>query len=284
MKMPQEKPVDLSNPDHTVVSAVDLQEWRNGDVQTVTDQLIEETAVALVYNGISHVVMMATPSNLEAFALGFSLSEGILDQPEQLYELDIHYREQGIEIAMQISPECFVRLKQSRRNMTGRTGCGLCGSESLEQVIRQPEPLAVSPTYQHQAIENAVRQLESQQPLQQITGAVHGAALCSNIGDIQILCEDIGRHNALDKVYGEACKRADLKDKQKRADCFVLISSRASYELVLKAAAMGVGMLVAVSAPTNLAVQLSEQANIILVGFARDGRHLVYTCTNRIFQ
>ena len=282
MNKPQLDPAEIPAADHGVTSELELQEWSKGKTQTVTDQLIEETAVALVYNGISHVVMMATPSNLEAFALGFSLSEGILDQPEQLYDLNVVHREQGIEIAMQISPECFARLKQKRRNMTGRTGCGLCGSESLEQVTRQPEPLVASPTYQHQAIENAVRRLESQQPLQQITGAVHGAALCSNTGDIQILCEDIGRHNALDKVYGEACNSADLKDKQKRADCFVLISSRASYELVIKAAAMGVGMLVAVSAPTRLAVQLAEQANIILVGFARDGRHVVYTYADRI--
>ena len=267
-----------------VISSLSVTRWNNGELQTVTDQLIEETPVALVYNGISHVVMMVTPNNLEAFALGFSLSEGILDRPEQLYAIDIDHGEQGIEIEMQISPECFSRLKQKRRNMTGRTGCGLCGSESLEQVILQPEPLATSPTYRHNAIEHAVRQLDAQQPLQQITGAVHGAALCNNTGDIQILCEDIGRHNALDKLYGQACSHIDLGSVDKRASCFVVISSRASYELVLKSVAMGVGMLVAVSAPTALAARLAEQANMILVGFARDGRHTIYTNPERILN
>ena len=266
------------------ISSLSVTQWNNGELQTVTDQLIEETPVALVYNGISHVVMMVTPNNLEAFALGFSLSEGILDRPEQLYAIDIDHGEQGIEIEMQISSECFSRLKQKRRNMTGRTGCGLCGSESLEQVIRQPEPLATSPTYRHKAIEHAVRQLDARQSLQQITGAVHGAALCNNTGDIQMLYEDTGRHNALDKLYGQACGHVDLGTVDKRASCFVVISSRASYELVLKSVAMGVGMLVAVSAPTSFAARLAEQANMILVGFARDGRHVIYTGGHRICQ
>ncbi|MBL4583811.1 MAG: formate dehydrogenase accessory sulfurtransferase FdhD [Pseudomonadales bacterium] len=267
---------------HSAVSTTSVQQWSDQRLVTGTDQLIEEVAVALVYNGISHVVMMVTPHELEAFALGFSLSEGILDLPEQLYGLDIHHQTQGIEIAMQISAECFARLKQKRRNMTGRTGCGLCGSESLEQVIRQPEPLKTSPVYRHKAIEVAVRQLEPRQPLQQQTGASHGAALCNNSGDIQMLCEDVGRHNALDKLYGQACGHVELHDASKRADCFVVTSSRASYELVLKSAAMGVGMLVAISAPTGLAVRIAEQANIILIGFARDGRHVVYTHADRV--
>ena len=267
--------------DRATSTSKEVLEWSNGETRRITDHLIEEAAVALVYNGISHAVMMVTPSALEAFALGFSLSEGIIERPDQLYDLHIDQHKQGTTISMQISPECFARLKNKRRNMTGRTGCGLCGSESLEQAERQPIPHLADSIYSHHAIENAIRQFESSQPLRQLTGAAHGAALCDENGVIKILCEDIGRHNALDKLYGESCNYAGLNSTKKRANCFILISSRASYELVLKASAVGVGMLVAVSAPTGLAVQLAEQANMILAGFARDGRHIIYTYPDR---
>jgi len=261
-----------------VSASFTASDWRKGVSQPVDDQLIEEVAVALVYNGISHVVMMATPDHLEDFALGFSLTEGIIENPQQLYDLSTRTLDDGIEVAMTISNERFALLKAARRNMTGRTGCGLCGAESLEQAIRQPPPVSAQQTYSHSAIETAVAQLESRQPLQAITGAVHGAALCDIDGNIELLREDVGRHNALDKLYGAVCKQSNPATSER----FVLISSRASYELVLKAAVMGVGMLVAVSAPTSLAVRLAEQVNITLVGFARSGRHMVYTHPQRI--
>ncbi len=261
-----------------VSSSFSASDWRNGASRPVLDQLVEEVAVALVYNGISHVVMMATPNHLEDFALGFSLTEGIIENPQQLYDLNTRSLDNGIEVAMTISNERFARLKTARRNMTGRTGCGLCGAESLEQAIRQPAPVTTHQAYSHKAIETAVAQLESQQPLQAITGAVHGAALCDPNGHIELLREDVGRHNALDKLYGAVRKQTDSTIN----DRFVLISSRASYELVLKTAMMGIGMLVAVSAPTSLAVRLAEQVNITLLGFARTGRHMVYTHPQRI--
>ena len=261
-----------------VSSSFTACDWRKGVSLSVHDQLIEEVAVALVYNGISHVVMMATPDHLEDFALGFSLTEGIIESPQQLYDLSTRRLDDGIEVAMTISNERFALLKEARRNLTGRTGCGLCGAESLEQAIRQPAPVTAQQNYNHSAIETAVAQLESRQPLQAITGAVHGAALCDNTGNIELLREDVGRHNALDKLYGAVCKQLVPETN----DRFVLISSRASYELVLKAAVMGVGMLVAVSAPTSLAVRLAEQVNITLIGFARSGRHMIYTHPQRI--
>jgi len=268
--------------DDVLASAVSTSftanDWRKGVSVSVVDQLIEEVAVALVYNGISHVVMMTTPDHLEDFALGFSLTEGIIENPQQLYDLSTRSLDDGIEVAMTISNERFALLKVARRNMTGRTGCGLCGAESLEQAIRQPSPVSAQQTYSHSAIETAVAQLESRQPLQAITGAVHGAALCDIDGNIELLREDVGRHNAMDKLYGAVCKQVNPATNEH----FVLISSRASYELVLKAALMGVGMLVAVSAPTGLAVRLAEQSNITLVGFARSGRHMVYTHPQRI--
>jgi FdhD protein len=264
-------------------------DWRSGLAKSVSDQIIEEQAVALVYNGISHVVMMATPDHLEDFALGFSLSEGILQSPGELYGLELTQQDQGIEIAMEISAERFAALKAARRNMTGRTGCGLCGAESLDQAIREPTPVSDTQQFTHDAVEHAVRYLEPNQPLQAITGAVHGAAWCDNKGNIELVREDVGRHNALDKLYGALRDRRDGSQSgsvdhklQLNAGHFALISSRASYEMVVKAAAMGVEMLVAVSAPTRLAIDLAERVNITLVGFARPGRHMVYSHPQRM--
>lgn len=270
-------------------SPVQVRDWRRGEPISVTDQVIHETAVALVYNGISHVVMMTTPVHLEDFALGFSLTEGILTSPNQLYGIDIVGRDNGIEIAMEISAERFALLKDMRRNLTGRTGCGLCGAESLDQVIRMPKPVPGNSYFSHEGIEQAVGQLEQNQHLQSITGAVHGAALCAANGNIALVREDVGRHNALDKLCGAIHRNTvgNELDHQAPADkslqgYFVLISSRASYEMVLKAAVMGFDMLVAVSAPTQFAIDLAEKVNMTLVGFARPGRHMIYTHSQRI--
>lgn len=267
-------------------SSVKVEDWRAGKSSSVSDHIIQEQAVALVYNGISHVVMMATPAHLEDFALGFSLSEGILQSPAELYGMELAKRETGVgagvEIAMEISAERFAALKTARRNMTGRTGCGLCGAESLEQAIRQPKPVSSTQQFPHQAIENALCQLEAKQPLQALTGAVHGAAWCDKTGNIELVREDVGRHNALDKLYGALCRGEDNERHSLQGNHFVLISSRASYEMVVKAAAMGVEMLVAVSAPTRLAIELAERVNMTLVGFARPGRHMVYSHAQRV--
>ncbi len=299
---------DSADSDHHVASCPQVVgEWREGRSTQVADEVICETAVALVYNGISHVVMMATPDYLEDLALGFSLTEGILQHPAQLYDMSVVPRRVavggrgaddrrgagndtagdldvagGMEIAMDIAAERFALLKQARRNLTGRTGCGLCGAESLEQAIRRPTPVVGNQRFPHSAIERAVNQLEANQPLQAITGAVHGAALCHADGNILLLREDVGRHNALDKLYGALCRQS--RGAHQLAGSFVMISSRASYEMVVKAAVMGVEMLVAVSAPTRLAIDLAHQANITLVGFARPGRHMVYTHPQRIIN
>ena len=263
-----------------VSAALEVGDWRGGRLTSVSDRIIEEQAVALVYNGISHVVMMATPDHLEDFALGFSLTEGIIESPSELYDIELSKQDKGVQIAMQISTERFASLKEVRRNMTGRTGCGLCGAESLEQAIREPEPVSGAQQYSHDAIEHAVRYLEPNQPLQAVTGAVHGAAWCDDKGNIELVREDVGRHNALDKLYGALCR--DKAYINGEAGHFALISSRASYEMVVKAAAMGVEMLVAVSAPTRLAIDVAQRVNITLVGFARPGRHMVYTHPRRI--
>ena len=250
--------------------------WQKGQMLDALDRIAEEIPVAMVYNGISHVVMMASPCDLEEFALGFSLSEGIIKKPEEIYAIELMMADEnnlasGIEIQMSITTQRSMQLKKRRRNLTGRTGCGLCGAESLKEAIRPVKPVPVLPLVTPAAVESAVSQLSAKQPLQNITGACHGAAWCDNQGNIQLLREDVGRHNALDKLLGA------LQHKQiNLSEGFALVSSRASYEMVHKASSCGISTLVAVSAPTGLALDLAKQAGLNLIGFARPGRHVIY--------
>ena len=236
-----------------------------------------EVPVALSYNKRAHVVMMATPVALEDFATGFSLTEGIIDRPSDLIEITVLTRENGLELAMTVNEDCFARLAHQRRNLVGRTGCGLCGAESLEQAVRTPAAVAGRLSVRAAALQAAVQALQSHQPLQLQTGAVHGAAWCNTLGEILAAREDVGRHNALDKLIGHLARTG--------FDCgagFALVSSRASYEMVYKAAAAGIELLAAVSAPTTLAIDFAHRSGITLVGFARPGRHNVYTFDSRI--
>lgn len=238
------------------------------------DQVAEEVPVALVYNGISHAVMMASPCDLDDFALGFSLTEGILEHPEQLFATEAVASEQGIALELQIHGECLARLKQQRRTMAGRTGCGLCGTESLAHAVR---PIPRVPGHKapgDAAVQTALQGLRQNQPLQAETGATHGAAWCDLEGQVLMLREDVGRHNALDKLIGA---RIAALGAAAFEDGFVLISSRASFEMVQKSASVGIGCLVAVSAATALAVRQARAAGLTLIGFARAGRHVVYT-------
>lgn len=246
-------------------------------LEPAEDQVADEVAVALVYNGLSHVVMMATPDNLEDFALGFSLSEGIIERPQQVYGMDVVQHPLGLEVQIELATECFESLKHRRRNLAGRTGCGLCGAESLAQAIGTPQKVVPAPMPSAEAIEHALTQLRQHQQLQVSTGAVHGAALCDARGDVLLVREDVGRHNALDKLIGAI---ADAKSALQQDDVFVLITSRASFEMVHKCAAANLGALVAVSAPTALAIEQANKAGMQLVGFARPGRHVIYTETD----
>lgn len=234
------------------------------------DLLALETPVALVYNGISHAVMMASPADLEDFALGFSLSEGILANVNECYDLEVHEEPQGFAVHLTIASQRMAELKQRRRSMTGRTGCGLCGTEGLEQAIR-PIPHVTAPSLSDAAIQHSLNMLGAHQPLQAATGASHGAAWCDAQGRIQRVREDVGRHNALDKLIG-----ALAREPLPLSHGFVLVTSRASYEMVHKCASAGIGALVAVSAATALAVEQAQASGLLLAGFARPGRHLIY--------
>ncbi|NQY36616.1 MAG: formate dehydrogenase accessory sulfurtransferase FdhD [Alteromonadaceae bacterium] len=262
-----------------------VQFWSEDTVITRTDEIAQEVAIALVYNGISHVVMMASPFDLSDLALGFSLSEGIIKHTREIHDICITHQPLGIEVNIEIASGPMSALKLQRRNMTGRTGCGLCGAESLQQAVRPLAKMDVSkaPRINHKAIQTAVINLNKHQPLQQITGAVHGAAWCDLQGNILKIKEDVGRHNALDKLIGAMYDQAKSGKESSNtlpvdlSQGFALISSRASYEMVTKASRAGITLLVAVSAPTALAINLAKQANLTLVGFARNGRHTIYT-------
>ena len=253
-----------------------IDKWKSGNQSQLEDIVAEEVPVALIYNGISHVVMLATPMDLEDFALGFSLAEGILSDPKELYGIETVTQSAGIELRMEIAAERFHQLKEKRRSMTGRTGCGLCGAESLAQALRLPGAVnLLQQTFSPAAILKSLTEASKNQPLQAETGATHASFWVSPEGEVELVREDVGRHNALDKLLG-AKARSDNKSG------FVLTTSRASYEMVQKSAVAGVAMLVAISAPTGLAIRIAEQCGITLVGFARPEQYVVYTHPQRI--
>lgn len=254
----------------TAAAKVSRTVWNKGSNQRGDDWVATETAVALMYNCISHVVMMATPADLEDFAIGFSLSEGIVERAEDILDIEIADDENGLVVAMMIPEKAFAALKGQRRNLTGRTGCGLCGAETLEQAIRPPRKIDADYKFSHKAVQTAIASFTDGQDLMSQTGGVHGAAWCDLDGNIKLLREDVGRHNALDKLLG-AMTRQELPRQG-----FVLVTSRASYEMVTKVAMANIGLMVAVSAPTSLAIEMAQTSGVTLIGFGRKQRHSVY--------
>ncbi|EOL9013116.1 formate dehydrogenase accessory sulfurtransferase FdhD [Cronobacter malonaticus] len=259
-----------------VTAARSLPLWKRENLTTTEpDWLAEEVPVALVYNGISHVVMMASPKDLEIFALGFSLSEGIVESSHEIYGMDIIHGCNGIEIQVELSSRRFMGLKARRRNLAGRTGCGVCGVEQLNDIVRPLAPLPFTQTFSLDNLDGALRQLASVQPVGELTGCTHAAAWLTPQGDIAGGHEDVGRHVALDKLLGRRAREAWQQGA-------VLVSSRASYEMVQKAATCGVEIVFAVSAATTLAVEVAERCNLTLVGFSRPGRATIYTHPQRL--
>ncbi|MBP2314577.1 formate dehydrogenase accessory sulfurtransferase FdhD [Azospirillum soli] len=243
-----------------------------GRAEACDDHVIEEVPVALVYNRISHAVMLASPENLEDLGLGFSLSEGILAGPGELFDIAVREGCDGLEVHMDIPLERFMALKDRRRSMTARTGCGMCGVEKLEAVARVKGTVTRGAPVPAAAVSRALADFAEHQRLHQLTGAVHGVAWVDRMGTIQAIREDVGRHNALDKLVGWLARTGT-----DATNGFVLTSSRASFEMVQKAAAVGIGCLVAISAPTALAVRLAEGCGLTLAGFARGQRLVVYS-------
>lgn len=242
------------------------------------DNLIKETPVALIYNGISHAVMMCTPEDLDDFALGFSLTENIIQSKQEVYGIDIVEGCNGIEVQLEISTRRFHELKEKRRSLVGRTGCGICGVEQLEQVqqscknfVRSNRLQQVNPLI----LENALQQLELSQSLSQLTGASHAAAFFSPDGKLLAIREDVGRHVALDKLLGWYAKNdAPLG--------FVFVTSRASFEMVQKCLACGIEILCAISATTEMAVKMARENDFTLLAFTRKGKTTVYSGHQRL--
>ena len=260
-----------------VLEPVQVQRWKAGHLTTADDIVAVETPVSLEYNGISHAVMLASPSDLADFALGFSLTEGILHDASELYECEVVEQEQGMLVQMHIAAERFMQLKNKRRNLTGRTGCGLCGAESLDHAIRHPSPVNHQHVMRASLLFAGMQAMQELQPLQQRSGATHAAAWMDANGMISCVREDVGRHNALDKLIG-----ALVQAKTNFTQGAVFITSRASYEMVQKAASMNIGIIAALSAPTSLAIKLAEEANVTLAGFVKRDSHVIYAHPERL--
>lgn len=251
--------------------------WAATGVSEVSLSIAEEVPVALVYNGISHVVMMATPADLEAFAIGFSLSEGIVDNVDELLNVEAGEVAPGYEVRLHITARRFQALKDRRRNLTGRTGCGLCGVDSLEAAIRPLQTIKRGARLTPAAIEQGLAALGPAQIINRRTHSIHAAGWATVDGEIVAVAEDVGRHNALDKLIGRMAL-----DGIDPANGFALVTSRCSFELVQKSMAVGIATLVAISAPTALALDMAEQAGITLVALARPDSMIVFTHGERL--
>lgn len=255
------------------ISRLEVSAARREPAAWLEDSVVVEAPVALVCNGTSYAVMMATPADLEDFAVGFSLGEGIIQHPRELYEIELDQSESGISLHLRISARREFALK-AKRKLIGVTSCGICGVESLAEA-REPTPSVDAPELAPAAIQHATMELRAFQPLLAETGASHAAAWCDLEGRVLLVREDAGRHNALDKMIG-----ALAREQRSVTEGFALVSSRASFEMVHRSCRAGIGALVAVSAPTSLAIERARQAGQLLVGFARSGRHVIYNLPN----
>ncbi|WP_293373391.1 formate dehydrogenase accessory sulfurtransferase FdhD [Nevskia sp.] len=250
---------------------------RDGSRVATQDCVAEEVPVALIVNGAPHVVMMATPCDLADFALGFMLSEAIVASADEVEILGVSALDNGYEVSLRIPEVRRAKLADRRRNLVGRSGCGLCGSETIEEAMRPAPHVPAGLSIETAALHRALHALRQRQPINAVTGATHAAGWADASGRLLLVREDVGRHNALDKLIGAmSIERIDA------ARGFAVITSRASYEMVLKAATIGMPLLAAISAPTALAVRMAEEAGLTLVGYARNNNHVVYACGARL--
>ncbi|MEQ1527884.1 MAG: formate dehydrogenase accessory sulfurtransferase FdhD [Methylococcales bacterium] len=254
-----------------------VERWQGVEHCRQLDYIAEEVPISLIYNDVPHVVMLATPTNLEEFALGFSITEGIIKTPKELLSARVYHRANGIEVKIKIPESRAQCMTDKGRNLTGRTGCGLCGASTLQQAIRQPNSVSDGLLLSAAELASALKSIKQQQTLNQLTGSVHAAAWAVPGQGIIGLREDVGRHNALDKLIGFL-----LRTGKDLSAGFVIVTSRASYEMVQKTAWVGISLLAAISAPTGLAIRLAQEAGLTLIGFARDDQHVVYSHPYRL--
>jgi FdhD protein len=256
---------------------VDREIWREGSPSLGSRSVPEETAVALTYNGGTYAVMMTTPQDLEDFAIGFSLSEGVITSSADINSLDILRLVDGVELRMWLSKPRAARLQERRRHIAGPTGCGLCGIESIAEAMRPTAVVGRSREFTPEQVMAAMKSLPSHQKLNIETRAVHAAAFWNLTSGIAALREDVGRHNALDKLSG-AMARAGIV----ASEGMILLTSRVSVEMVQKSVAIGAPVMVSVSAPTALAVRVADAAGITLAAIARADGFEVFTHPCRI--
>jgi FdhD protein len=252
---------------------------RLGDASPLTDSaaIAEEVPVALVYNGRSHVVVMASPADLEDLAAGFSLTEHIVDDIKCLQRIDVVRANHGIELQLQIPAADAERLDARARGLVARTGCGLCGVETIGEALRVPTQVGRRLAVTQDALWRASAELSRRQTLNNETKAVHAAGWARADGELHVVREDVGRHNALDKVLGALARARIAADEG-----FVIVTSRASYEMVQKTAACGVELVAAISRPTGLAIRFAEAAGVTLVGLVRGRTANLYCGRERI--
>jgi len=262
---------------HDPVRTVGRKVWRDGSLKEGTRTIPEETALALTYNGGTYAVMMGTPKDLADFAIGFSLSEGIIQSPGDIDTLDIVDLDDGIELRMWLAQSKASRLSERRRHIAGPTGCGLCGIDSIAEAIRPAAIVMQGRSFSPREIMTAMQSLPALQQINIETRAVHAAAFWTPSRGIAALREDVGRHNALDKLAG-----AVAREKLVASEGMVLLTSRVSVEMVQKAAAMGAPLMAAVSAPTALAVRIADAAGITLAAIVRNDGFEIFTHPDRI--
>jgi len=262
---------------HDPIRRFERMAWRDGRVNAGTRQIAEETPLALTYNGGTYAVMMGTPRDLRDFAIGFSLTEGIVQSAEEIESVDVVALDDGIELRMWLASENAARISERRRHIAGPTGCGICGLESIAEAVR---PVAVVPRGRIFSPAGIMAAMAAVAPLQALnieTRAVHAAAFWMPLHGIVAIREDVGRHNALDKLAG-----ALAQQELRAGDGMVLLTSRVSVEMVQKAASMGVPLMVAVSAPTALAVRMADAAGVTLCAIARADGFEIFTHPQRI--
>jgi FdhD protein len=259
------------------VHKADRKVWRDGNLSRGARLIPEETALALTYNGGTYAVMMGTPEDLDDFAIGFSLSEGIVQSADEIETLDIVELDDGIELRMWLNPAKAELLNQRRRHIAGPTGCGICGIESIAEAVRPAAIVSTGGSFTPREIMTAMAAVAPLQEINHQTRAVHAAAFWTPKRGIVSLREDVGRHNALDKLAG-----ALAQEKAATADGMVLLTSRVSVEMVQKTAALGAPLMVAVSAPTALAVRTADAAGITLAAIARADGFEIFTHPERI--
>ncbi|MFA7391653.1 MAG: formate dehydrogenase accessory sulfurtransferase FdhD [Pigmentiphaga sp.] len=271
---PDRAPAMASDANGSAVTA-EVRRWRAGGWQpAIDDRIANETPVALEFNGIAYATMLATPADLEDFARGFALTEGLVERPSEIYGVDARDTPEGIVVEVEIATARAVALRERRRAMAGRTGCGLCGVESLPQVMRPVAAVADPPQVALAAVFAAQAAMAERQSLHRQTGATHAAGLATLAGELLCVREDVGRHNALDKLIGATAGRVEPG--------LVVVSSRASFEMVQKTLAAGHVLLAAVSAPTSLACRMAAQHRLILLGFVRGESATVYAGAERL--